>query len=462
MEQKKNRSPRELYEDLCYATVNESWVEAKSIAEELANRGAQGVWLNMAFDLADGLKKLTPYSKHLYFMGEEELSQKEIQTLQESQQWVSEQLNISSATIILDIAPEGTPLHAITGINGFGCVVASKSMLTNKPLLVHEITHCSLMSRALFLDEGLATYLQHEVNGETLSNENTYWDRPSIAALLEIDWSDDPYFLKILNPIKDPSTLEEADLRVHHLAAYLVKTILEKNTISAFAKALTRLKAQLREGKSAEVFKTLFSVDVWEMDHTILKNSQPDIPKPSATETLTEIAASALAEENKEIAKLWLPYARVMAFDDKEALISLIKLLILLGNTRENPREGAPFRSEALAAMHLAESKGIDAKSQAFFDGYKHVFKIRSAGHTIELRSVGVIASKVFRDLLLKYPDDPEIIIATAKAQIKTDYDLISMEDWHQKLTPLASNPHYAGSANFFLKHERFVENSAI
>ncbi|MFT5892610.1 MAG: hypothetical protein ACI9Y7_002722, partial [Dokdonia sp.] len=410
-----------------------------------------------AFDIADGLKKLTPYSKYLYFMGEEELSQEEIQTLQESQQWVSEQLDIPSATIILDIAPEGTPIHAITGINGFGCIVASKSTLTNKPLLVHEITHCSLMSRALFLDEGLATFFQHEVNGETVSYGQTYWDRPSIAALIEIDWSDDPYFLKVLNPLNDPSTLEEADLRVHHLGTHVIKAILEKNTISDFAKALPRLKAQLREGKTAEVFKSLFSVDVWEMDLAILKNSQPDISKPTDTDTLTEIAVSALALEDKEVAKLWLPYARIMAYDNTEDLISLIKLLILLGNTRENPREGSPYRSEALAAMELAESRGIDAKSQEFFDGYKIAFKLRNAGHSIELRSVGVLASKAFQDLLLKYPDDPEIIIATAKAQIKTDYDLVSMEDWHQKLTPLVSNPLYAGSAKFFLEHERFV-----
>jgi len=370
--------------------------------------------------------------------------------------WVSNKLNLPPATLIINVSPEGTPLHAITGINGFGFIAVSRSTLPDKSLLVHEITHCTLMSRAIFLDEGLATLLQYEANDLEVPSALFYWDRPSIAALIEIDWSDDPYFAKIVPGVSNATGPLDNDGRAHNLGAYIIKTMIEKKSLKEVIQALPKLKTSLREGKSAAVFKEIFSLDLWAIDKKIIQDSSIEILPPSE-DSLLQIAPRVMAEEDRDLAALWLPYARLMAYEDTDSLVAMIKLLILLGNTRENPNEGAWYRIEALAAMHWAETKNLNEITKDFFEGYKHVFKLRNAGHAIELRTVGVLASKAFEELLVKYPDNPEVIIATAKAQIKTDHEILPMEDWKKKLAEVSMNPVYENAVKLLLEHERFA-----
>jgi|GEM_PF-5130720 len=451
------QSPRQLFNSLFTFASQESWFKAREITEELTNRGASGLWLDLAYDLADGLKKIIKVSDNIFVLNDKILEPQERIILEEACYWVTERLQLEIPILLIEISPEGTPIHAITGIDGLGYIAASRSSLNDKSLVIHEITHCVLMSRSLFLDEGLATLFQHQVNNKNVSTEPEYWDRPSLAALVEMDWSNDPYFLKIIPNKNDSGDPLKIDLRVHLLAATVVDRIIQKNSLSQLVEAFQKIKPQLREGRTSAVVKELFSLDLWELDAEIIKNSSL-LVKPPTNDSITEIATKILAEDNIEAAKLWLPIARINAFEDINVLIALIKILIVLGNTRKKPAEGLPYRTEALVAMNWLESKSNRNDELDIFKAYKFVFKLRNAGHAIELRSIGVQASNAFKDLLLKYPENPQVILASAKAQIRTEYDMISESEWTEKLKIVQVIPLFKNAIRILLEeHTRFT-----
>ncbi|WP_281990186.1 hypothetical protein [Aquimarina aggregata] len=451
------KKPDELFKSLCVLAAQKSWGEARDAAEQLANRGAQGAWLDLAFDLADGLKSLYQVTDDLFSLGERSLSDTEIKTIEYARKWVGTQLNISAPTLIIEICAEGTPLHAITGINGFGFIAASENALQDKSLLVHEITHCSLMSRSLFLDEGLATLLQHRFNeNEEFLQKQKYWDRPSLAALVETDWSNDPYFSKIIPTKSDSSDLSDQDLRVHELAAHLIAKIIKEKSLSFLVNNWASLKSQLREGRSAVVMKEIFSVDLWKID-TEFFVTKAAIINPPSDRSLTDVSVQVLAEEDKETAAIWLPFARVQAYRNDEGLVALIKLLIVLGNNREDPNAGSVYRSEALVAIDWSKSRNIDQMSIAIFNAYIYVLKLRSAGHAIAMRTNGIEAHKAFRELLSNYPENPSVIIASARTQIRSIHDFMPISDWREKLKNLHSDPLFSRAVEELLAHSRFL-----
>ncbi len=452
------KSPNQLFKSLCILVANKSWQEARDVAEQLANKGAQGAWLDLAFDLADGLKNLFQVSEDLFSLGNAPLSTTEIENIIESREWVSQQLGTKKPTLLIDVCAEGTPLHAITGINGFGFIAASNSSLLDKSLLVHEITHCSLMSRAIFLDEGLATLLQHRYNNsEDVFKKQLYWNRPSLAGLIEADWSNDPYFSKVTPITNNSSDLSQHDLRVHELAAYMVDQMVQKTSLATIVSTWPTLKSQLREGKTAEVIKKLFSIDLWEYDHTFLKVSSPDITSPSDNDSLMSIATKALLNEDKKSAELWLPIARITAFENDKALEALIMLLITLGNNREDPVGSTAYRSEAMVAIHWASTRNIDEISKKLFNAYTYVLKLRSAGHAIALRTNGMKAHQAFQNLLENHPNNSLIIITSAKSQIRSVHDFMPIKDWREKLEKIKSEGVYANAADTLLNHSRFL-----
>lgn len=445
------QSPRQLFKSICVFATQELWFKAREVAEELINRGASGVWSNLALDLADGLKKITQISDEIFVLNNEILTPLEKKTIEEASNWVSNKLKQEKPTLIIDVCTKEVPIHAVTGIANLGYISVNRTTLKDIPLLVHEITHCTLMSRSLFLDEGLATLFQDQVSDKQLLEEPEYWDRPSLAALVEIDWSNDPYFLKILPSDEYDSDPLKNDLRVHFLAATVINRFLRKNSLPKLAEIFQKIKPQLREGRSPTVIKDFFSIDLWELDVEIIKNSTFSLDPPTH-DSITEIASKILAEDDIESANLWLPTARVKAYEDTDSLIALIKILIVLGNTRNNPSEGATYRVEALVAMNRLESKSNDKEILNLFQAYKFVFKLRNAGHTIELRSIGVQASKAFEELLIKYPENPQVILACAKAQVRTEYDMISQSEWNQKLKTVKSIPLYENSVTMLLE----------
>ncbi|OEK07536.1 hypothetical protein A8C32_17215 [Flavivirga aquatica] len=453
------QSPRQIFKSICVFSAQGLWFKAREVAEELTNRGASGLWLDLAFDLADGLRKIRQISSELFVLNNQALTLEEKNIIEEASYWVSDKLKQEPATLIIDVSLQGSPIHAITGINGFGFISASRSDLVNKSLMVHEITHCTLMSRSLFLDEGLATLFQDQVSDEKLLIEPKYWDRPSLAALIEMDWSNDPYFSNILPTNKHASDPLKNDLRVHFLAATIVDLMIRKNSVTDLVKVFQQLKPQLREGRSPTVIKELFSIDLWQLDAEIINNTTLSFHPPS-NNSIIGVASKILAEEDMEEAKLWLPTARIKAYESVEALIALIKILIVLGNNRKEPIKGLPYRTEALVAMNWFESKSNNDHNETLdlIQAYKYVFKLRNAGHAIELRTIGTQASNAFKELLLKYPEQPQIIVACARAQIRIDYYLISQSEWTEKLKMVKSIPSYEKAVNMLIEeHSRFI-----
>ncbi|WP_149626402.1 hypothetical protein [Aquimarina sp. RZ0] len=454
------KTPRQLFKSLFVFAAQESWIKAREIAEELTNRGAQGLWLNLAFDLADGFKKITRLSDKLFLLGNNVLIPEEITLIEEALTWVQDKLQLPIPLLIIDICPDGTPLHTVTGINGLGFIASSKSDIKNKDLMIHEITHCNLMSRSLFLDEGLATLFQYQALNDKVLKEVKYWDRPSLSALVEIEWRNDPYFSRVL-PANNYNSIDHSsnsDLRVHFLAAFLIEKMIQKTSLNTLVQTFKKIKPKLREGRGAKVFQDIFSIDLWALDLEIIKSMEVAI-KPPSNEATLEVATKALAENDEETANLWLPIARIKAYESNDDLIALIKILIVLGNRREKPSERAHYRTEALAAMNWLESKETNDRILDFFDAYKYLFKIRNAGHAIEIGALSAQASKVFKALLLKNPEDPEIIIASAKAQIRAKYDFISFSDWKEMLKKTKSYPQFKKAVDILkAEHSRFVE----
>lgn len=452
----KIKQPGELFADLCKAATHQNWLLTKEIAEELANMGAQGIWLDFAYDIADGLKKIIQISDKIFSIGNE-LSELQIKKIKEAQLWVAQKLNAPISTLVIELESKETPTHAVTGINGFGFIITNETDINNTSILVHEITHCNLMSKSLFLDEGLATLMQYEVKKQPILLEDDYWDRPNISSLIESDWSEDPYFSHVLptevKPIREYNYNEGT--KVHRLAAYIVKLLIDSKGFPFLVSNWPKLKPKLKQGQTYIVIKEVFNVDLWEVEANILKKNQFN-KEIKGNSTVLNIGTKALAEGNKEIIIFNLKTLRIKAYESDDNLLGLIKGLILLGINDVN-KDSKYYRSEALTLMNLAINKGISKKELQFFEAYKNVFKLKGTGHAISLRKIGTQTSRSFELFLNDYPNDPEIIIATAKSQLKSYYTILPFDVWKEKLLYVFNNhPFFAKAALTLLDDPKF------
>ena len=430
------QQPGVLFTLLCDMATQQDWDRSKEIAEALANVGAQGIWLELAFDLADGLREIYKADANIFSL-DTPLSQNQTQSIKDAQRWVSQQLGIPTPTLVIEVAPKDTPMHAITGISGFGFIIANAIDINIPSLLVHEITHCSLMSRSLFLDEGLATYMEHLFENKKVHIEKEYWDRPSIAAMIETDWSHDPYFTHIVPVEANFSEPIDSDSRVHRLAAYVVGLFIEKKGMPYVISQWKKIKPQLKDGKAHQVIKELFDIDVWNIDIELQVNFCENMPIHQLNLALP---TKALAEGNRSLVEPYLSPLRIHALYDTKVLVALTRLLILFGINGKDENTQKYYRTEALASMNLAKLNQCDEKTLRFFEVYTYVFKLRGTGHAINLRKIGTQTSIAFEKLLKDYPNDPEVIITCARAQLKTYYDMLQKKEWNTKLKEIQQN----------------------
>ena len=432
------KTPRELFAFLCKMTAKEDWGVARDIADELANLGAPGTWLELAYDLADGLKVIFQASENVFSL-EEELSANQTELIIEAQEWVSNKLGLEIPTLVFELTSNDDGVHAITGINGFGLIIINEESLKEKSLLVHEITHCTLMSRSLFLDEGLATIFQNSIINKNVILEEDYWDRPSIASLIESDWSNDPYFTHVVPVgIFNLGAPVEGDDKMHRLSAYLVQLLIDAKSIDYVVAQWSKLKPQLKDGRTAAVFQKIFGVNLWEIDANFISELNP-IALIEEEKSFLDITTKALMEGDKIIVNPYLPTLRVKAFKSNDDLVALIKTLILLSFNDKDENKNKLFHTEALVAMDWAKDRGCNEKDLKIFDAYKYVFKLKGAAHVINIRKLGTQTSEAFEKLIKEYPNDPEVIITCAKAQKVSYYDMLSIEEWRGKLNDVVN-----------------------
>ncbi|WP_010523076.1 hypothetical protein [Aquimarina agarivorans] len=451
--------PSTLFAYLCHTAAKSEWETAKNTAEELANLGAQGTWLELAYDLADGLKSIYQASEKVFSL-EQALTKEQTQVINKAQTWVSDKLGLEIPSLVIEIVPDDTPVHAITGISGFGFIMISKKTIEDQSLLVHEITHCTLMSRALFLDEGLATLLEYEVKGVGLDVdvEQTYWNRPSMAAMIETDWTYDPYFSHVVPVETNFAAPIKGDNKVHRLSAYLVALFVESKGMSYVMANWNKLKPQLKDGRTYNVIKEIFDVDIWELDANFISKTKDEALLLTEQESLLYIATKALTNGERNLIVPYLKTLRIKAFESNENLVALVKTLILLGVNGDDEAEKKFYRTEALVAMNWAIEKGCNQRDLRLFEVYKYVFKLKSAGHAINLRKIGTQTSIAFEKLINDYPEDPEVIITTARAQLKTYYDMLPAATWREKLIQISKEESiFTNAANKLLNEEKYA-----
>jgi len=315
------------------------------------------------------------------------------------------------------------------------------------------------MSRSLFLDEGLATFMQYYWSDNLDAIRKPYcWDRPSLAAMIEIDWSNDPYFSIIFPESNIFNTSNNTRFRAHELASYLVYEIIKKNPLHTLASTWCLLKPKLREGRTHQVIKELFSINLWELDKTIWIDSSCNVKKPSTSIKLHDIALKAFADNDLETAEKWLPTARLETYlsNNLQSLKTLIYLLITLGKGKKKPVDRQLYKTEALVSIGLAESENIEQKFKDIFKAYKYVLKLSNTVHSIELRKIGTQTAKAFYELLEKYPDDPVVILAAAKCQVKSSFSFVSNETWKEKLKTVQTNSLLKDVASELIINETF------
>ncbi|TCI93815.1 hypothetical protein [Tenacibaculum sp. M341] len=449
------QKPEELFTLLCEASANKQWDTARDIAEEITNIGAQGTWLDLAYDLADGLKTIYKASDHIFSV-ENPLSEEHTQLIIESQHWVSNTLNLPAPTLIIEVTADDVPTHAITGFNNFGFIAINSESIKNKSLLVHEITHCSLMSRALFLDEGLATLLEYKYKQTAIHIDETDWNRPSLAAIIESDWSYDPYFSHIAPVETNFAEPIEGDHKAHKLAAFLVTKFIQNKGMEYVVTNWKKLKPSFKDGRTYEVIKNMFAVDLWELDATLYHFSETKYSSKTAIELL-DMAKRALALGDKSIITPHLEELRLRAFQNLTSLNALVRALILFGINGNDDAKNKFYRTEALAAINWAKTRGCDEQDLRFFEVYTYVFKLRNAAHAINMRKIGTQTSLAFEKLLKDYPNEPEVLITSARAQIKTYYDMLPLDSWREKLTKISTHNLYGSAAEQLLNEDRFL-----
>ena len=453
------RVPAEALKALCLEAADKKTGRLITLAEQLANMGLSGPFLDFAFDIATGTRQVDKVAEDIYVLDGKSIDTEACDTLVKANHFVSESLNVPHTVLVIDPCLAGAPTHALTGLNGFGVITADKNTLKHFPLMVHEVTHCALMSRLLFLDEGLATFMQNKAQAdretiESLLTPFTSIDRPSLASLIETDWSADPCFEQIVSRRQE---LNETG-PIHLLGAFLVEKMVENTSLAEVASRFSALKSLAREGRAAAVFQELFNLDLWQLDKSITESNA----NLSTPEEMAETASRILAENEVTLASQHLPSYRLAAMQYPEGALNLAKLLIVMNIKAEFDVSGYVYRSEFYSAIERARVSAVDSELMDFIDAHKPLMKFLGlSGNVIEKRSVGAKVFEALHQLLVRYPNNPEVVIAAAKGQKHSPYPFLDKDVWQHKLAQCAVNKNFGCAVESILSHEYFQSGAS-
>jgi hypothetical protein len=341
--------------------------------------------------------------------------------------------------IIVEPGPPSIPTFVRIGRSGLAHITLEPSLRDRSLVaaMVHEFTHAVASSGRALLDEGLATLLEHRLLEAPFSP--TWWERPTLPALLTADWSEDPHFESLCPPSPEAP---------YQLGAWLVERVWQARGSDALLKLFDQLRRNGRRADANAAIRELTGLDLYRLE--VQQRPEPRLADDDA------VAILAYGDVSRARKALPIFRAQAVHWAQPQALGALARCAITAGMGRFDT-EGTLACAEGLAAIQSLGS-GAEPLLQAYrrlLDGFCY------STSPIERRVAGVHAVADFATLLRQHPEDPECLIAAAKAQTYSASDLLSREDWRSRLLALQTPDCFRHAASSLLSHERFQEQAS-
>lgn len=333
--------------------------------------------------------------------------------------------------IVVETLPTSAPTHVRVSADGLGHVMIGGAAVS-KGELVHEFAHCVAVSGVAFLDEGFATWLEARFEGRAINEET--WPRPCLAALLEMDWQQDPHFETLDAPDPDAP---------YRLAAWMVASLVSASDSSALIGVIHALRRRTPSTDVAQALAASCGVHPDAIDRLVVGFPSGVLPD----------GAAILAEGAIDAARAALPALRAAAiYDLPNAREALIRVAVTIGVTTFEA-EGQIARAEASANIKHLKHSGLASPLLA---AYALILASFSASSPIERRATGARAAERFAQLLDGAANDPETLIAAAKAQTYSPSWFLPPAEWRNRLEALSTDTRFGRAARQLAAHRHF------
>jgi hypothetical protein len=334
---------------------------------------------------------------------------------------------------LVEMLPAAAPTHVRVSGAGLAFIALGGATTDAPAALVHEFAHCVAISGLGFLDEGFATLLERRF--QSIESPGQWWERPSLGALLEMDWSHDPHFTALDAPDPDAPYL---------LAAWFVGQLIDLGGMGAVVTLLHRLRRRHAETRLAPLFRAGCGADVDALDAEL---------RPAPTGAAID-AVRLLADGDRAGAVAALPQLRAAAVHGVAGGgAALARAAITIG-IQDFDATGLLARAEAHWAIKAMDDAGVHPVLTA----YRAILQSFDAPGPIEKRTAGVRAVDQFAALVRSGGADGETLIAAAKAQTYAPEAFLQVPDWRQRLAALGDDQRLGRIAARLLHHPRFQE----
>lgn len=333
--------------------------------------------------------------------------------------------------IVLEALPASAPTHVRVSAGGLGHVMVG-SADAGAPALVHEFAHCVAISGVSFLDEGFATWLEARFDDRAIAIES--WPRPTLAALLEMDWQQDPHF--------EALAAHDADAP-YRLAAWMAAALATASGCATLVAAIHALRRRTSATDVAQLIAVRCGVHPDALERDLV--AKPVGPLPDA--------AAILAGGEVTAARAALPMLRAATLHDVPGgCEALVRAALTIGITSFDA-EGQLARAEAMAGIRRLAARG---EVTPLLTAYALIISSFGAASPIERRATGARAAERFARLIDDDAHDAETLIAAAKAQTYAPAWFLPQAEWRRRLNDLSSDDRFGAAAGRLVVHPRF------
>ncbi len=353
---------------------------------------------------------------------------------------IAQSLKVPCPTIIVKLCKGRSPFHLVGGMDGFGLLCLGMDNLQDKDLVAalrHEITHAILLTGNLFVDEGLATLMEHgfDVDFREQIDQACTVD---IRACLGCDWSEDVFF----------SALKFETLTSPHIfAASFIQSVLQITGMdgSDFIGLMRYHKSDLQSPLAYHVFKNVLGIDFLEF-----ANDVPDLPE-AKRETVLHQASTAFALGDVDLAFSIQPILRGLVASNQSrdvseklavefAAYAKTSLCLALSQVKDSHI----FKAEAAYAIDQVKEHAIESPDAVLLTAYNTLLSGQNAKSPIDRNAANYAAAVQFSEALSTFPENVEIVLAVAKTQTYLpDRSLVNEGNWKDHLSPFVSHPRF-------------------